>query len=241
MSLASLRSACERVLHDSWCGTHTGLSPAHKDARQALNSALAAVGWAHLNQARAWQELQHWLLPGEGGQLGVQTAVVPARSRLIDSAALTPPFWASAARRVVEVAGLEEELEPLLPALEALHSALASEHDPLSWGLMAVRTPAQAGSVGSPLWEVVSRDDTGLCHVYDPFSNALWARAESDLAWLAEQVGWRSQAERRFAAIVHGLEQRLWDAELGHFVHFDVQAERVLPLDGIGAYAPAWC
>jgi glycogen debranching enzyme len=77
--------------------------------------------------------------------------------------------------------------------------------------------------------------------VYDPMMSAVLARAERDLAWLAERCGYETDAARRADAIQSALANRLWDETAGRFRYLDAGTGRAIDADVIGCYAPLWC
>lgn len=77
--------------------------------------------------------------------------------------------------------------------------------------------------------------------VYDPFMTAVLARAEDDLGWLAQQMGYASEARRRAQTLREGLVNALWSDALGRFIYLDAATRDVIETDVIGAYLPLWC
>jgi glycogen debranching enzyme len=77
--------------------------------------------------------------------------------------------------------------------------------------------------------------------VYDPMFSAILCRAEEDLAWLAAQCGFETEAASRAERIREGLQRHLWDADLGRFVYYDARADERITMDVIGAYLPLYC
>lgn len=53
--------------------------------------------------------------------------------------------------------------------------------------------------------------------VYDPFMTVVLAWAEADLAWLAERLGYATDAAGRADALRSALETRLWDEASGRY------------------------
>ncbi|MFC1609813.1 hypothetical protein ACFL6C_02555 [Myxococcota bacterium] len=90
------------------------------------------------------------------------------------------------------------------------------------------------------LVEAIAANDFGAgpFAVYDPMMTALLARAESDLAFVAERVGFATTAAERAERLTTALTERLWDSELGRFRYRDAVAARDLTPNVIGAYMP---
>ena len=80
----------------------------------------------------------------------------------------------------------------------------------------------------------------GPFQVYCPLMTSILARAERDLAWLAEQLGCASEAAQRSAYLTEGLQRHLYDEALGRYRYFDIAARRAESPDVIGAYAPVF-
>jgi glycogen debranching enzyme len=79
--------------------------------------------------------------------------------------------------------------------------------------------------------------------VYDPMITAILARAEDDLAWLAERAELPDVANAAAARgddLRAGLVSHLWDAALGRFVYHDARANERLSPDVVGSYVPLW-
>lgn len=81
----------------------------------------------------------------------------------------------------------------------------------------------------------------GSFAVYDPFMTAVLARAERDLAWLAEQLDVASDASKRRDALLQGLETKLWDEASGRYVYWDARANTAVTADVVGCYLPLVC
>jgi len=293
--MTSFASSCEEVLRGNDRGGHTVPSPRLYPHQWAWDSAFAAIGWAHVAPARAWRELGT-LMGGQWADGRVPhikfhdpTADYfpgPDLWGARDSSTITqPPMWATAARRVVEVSGLSDALEDLLPRFEASHRFFAEQRDPSGIGLVAVSHPWESGLDNCPVWDgPLSRIDPGSgpplrrtdlgavadagqrptedqyarymaivraialdsfgpgpFRVYDPFVSAVLARAEEDLAWLADRLGVQSHAASRAARIREALVNHLWDGALGRFVYLDASNGERITADVIGCYSGLFC
>lgn len=74
--------------------------------------------------------------------------------------------------------------------------------------------------------------------VYDPGMSALLVRAEEDLAWLAEQTGFSTQAGARAQSCRQALMEKLWSPTRGHFCFYDAAAGEALELEVLASYLP---
>lgn len=293
-----LRKACERVLQANDRGRYTVPSPRLYPHQWAWDSAFAAIGWAHVDPERSLTELDTLMhAQWDDGRVPHIVFHQPspdyapgpelwgaARSSTVSQ----PPVWPLAARRVAEIAGIDDRLEALLERFEASLEFFRRERDPLHWRLVAVAHPWESGLDNCPIWDeplervdrsapppfrrrdtIVTGDASmrptdeqyqayaslvrairedgfgpGPFAVYDPGFSAMLARAESDLAWLAERFGRRTMAERahrRSRAIRRALLSRLWAPELGRFVYYDAAARQPVRDDVIGCYLPLCC
>jgi glycogen debranching enzyme len=88
--------------------------------------------------------------------------------------------------------------------------------------------------------KAIARDGFGIgpFAVYDPLITAILARAEEDLAWLADRAGQQTGAAQRAKKLRAGLVGHLWNEELGRFVYHDARADELITADVIGGYAP---
>jgi glycogen debranching enzyme len=66
-------------------------------------------------------------------------------------------------------------------------------------------------------------------------------RAETDLAWLSERCGVETEAAARAARVRTGLEEHLWDEELGRYLYYDAHARSSVSHDLVGCYLPLFC
>jgi glycogen debranching enzyme len=157
-----LWSAAAAVLRANDRVTHTVPSPRLYPHQWAWDSAFAAIGWAHLDPARAVTELRtllagawsdgrvpHIRFSGGGAYFPGPEAWGAGGSTTISQ----PPVWASAARRVAEVTGTTEAVADLLPAIEASHRFFELARDPLEWGAVAVVHPWESGMDNAPQWD----------------------------------------------------------------------------------------
>lgn len=157
------KSSCEAVLRSNDRGGHTVPSGDLYPHQWAWDSAFAAIGWAHLDPARAWTELST-LMAGRWADGRVPHILFHDLSHDYfpgpdfwgterSSSITQPPMWTTAARRVVEVAGDDPAAEALIPAFEASHKFFHQHRDPLRKGAVAVVHPWESGTDNSPVWD----------------------------------------------------------------------------------------
>jgi mannosylglycerate hydrolase len=165
------------VLEANWRGASTVPSPALYPHQWSWDSACIAIGYSHLNQARAEQELRslfggQWrngLLPhivfAEGqdyfpGPEFWRTDLSPDAPRTPHTSGIVqPPVHATAAAQVYRLGRdrgrAEEFLAELLPKLEAWHDYLYRERNRDGDGLIEIWHPWESGMDNSPLWDAV--------------------------------------------------------------------------------------
>ena len=157
------RAACEAVLTRNDRGTYTVPSPKLYPHQWAWDSAFAAIGWGHLDLPRAWVELATLMgAAWEDGRiphvyyhdLTGDYAPGPDFWETERSSTLSqPPVWATAARRLVELAGDAEPARPLMAAMEASHRWFAEQRDPKGWNVVSVAHPWESGMDNLPAWD----------------------------------------------------------------------------------------
>jgi len=286
-----LKDACIQVLRDNDRGEVTVPSPKLYPHQWAWDSAFAAIGWAHIDPARAVRELAS-LINGrwqDGRVPHIQFDLSadgywpgPDFWGTERSTSITqPPVWASAARRMVELGVGLDALSPLLAGIEASHQFFATARDPEGLGLVAVVHPWESGRDNCPAWDgalgdvdptrapAFTRRDTqhvsdpaerptddtyrryavlvnaieadnfgpGPFAVYDPMMTALLAKADQDLAYLAEAAGMMqiaASAAARAARAQDSLLSTLWRPELGRFAFM----ARRSPAKGFETFTP---
>jgi hypothetical protein len=171
-----VRGALE-VLEANWRGASTVPSPALYPHQWSWDSACIAIGYSHLNQARAEQELRslfggQWLngllphivfadgqdyFPGPEfwrTDLSPDAPVHPHTSGIVQ-----PPVHATSVRQVFRLGHDRESAEAfvaeLVPKLEAWHDYLYRERDRDGDGLIEIWHPWESGMDNSPLWDPV--------------------------------------------------------------------------------------
>lgn len=78
----------------------------------------------------------------------------------------------------------------------------------------------------------------GSFAVYDPMMTALLAVNETELARLAAEHGFQTEAARRSEQLQSALVEHLWNEEAGRFDFLDAHTEQRLSLDILAAYLP---
>jgi mannosylglycerate hydrolase len=179
-----LAGRAAEVLEANWRGASTVPSPALYPHQWSWDSACIAIGYSHLNQARAEQELRslfagQWrngLLPhivfAEGqdyfpGPEFWRTELSPDAPRSPRTSGIVqPPVHATSAHQVYRLGRDRESAETflaeLLPKLEAWHDYLYRERDRDGDGLIEIWHPWESGMDNSPLWDAVfSRIELG--------------------------------------------------------------------------------
>lgn len=200
-------------------GGHTSPDPSAPMRLDGWDSACAAIGWAHLDMRRALDELES-LFAGQrpDGRVPRSRAIAgPAPEGHDDVAA---PLAPTAALRMIGLGLDPRGMAHLITAFDRSLAYFATARDPLQLDLV-VMTP-----------------DDGSPPLYDPGLTALVAKAEHDLALIAELVGATdvlARAGTRARRLQSSLQARLWDPTLGRFLQQSV--------DGPVAIAPqasAW-
>ena len=165
------------VLEANWRGASTVPSPALYPHQWSWDSACIAIGYSHLNEERAEQELRslfagQWrngLLPhivfAEGqdyfpGPEFWRTDLSPDAPRKPHTSGIVqPPVHATAAAQVYRLDRERERaaafLAELLPKLEAWHDYLYRERNRDGDGLIEIWHPWESGMDNSPLWDAV--------------------------------------------------------------------------------------
>jgi hypothetical protein len=166
----TLSAAAEAILRGNDFGTYTvpkrGLYPFQWNWDSCLN----ALGWARLDEARAWQEIE--ALFGAQWSDGMVPHIVfhvPCASyfpgpdvwrcaRTPDTSGITqPPVAATAVRKLMERARdpvrAKGAATRLFPKLLAWHRWFRSARDPHGTGLVAMLHPWETGWDNSPAWD----------------------------------------------------------------------------------------
>jgi glycogen debranching enzyme len=172
----TLRARAEAVLRANDRGGTTLPSTRLYPHQWNWDSAFAAIGWAHLDPRRAARELEmllrgQWddgLVPHilfsadaenyEPGPRQWQTDGAPGSPLAVKTSSITqPPVAATAARRVLERSGGDDQvarsLRALVPALERWHEWFAKTRDPTGEGLVCVVHPWESGMDNAPRWD----------------------------------------------------------------------------------------
>jgi hypothetical protein len=164
------------VLEENWLGHATRPSPRLYPHQWSWDSAFIAIGYSHVDQARAQQELRslfrgQWsngMLPHIVFTTGAanyfpgpefwQTQRCPYAPREPRTSGIVqPPIHASAAleiyRNAAEPAMAVSFLEELLPRLSSWHTYLRRERVRRDDGLIEIWHPWESGMDNSPIWD----------------------------------------------------------------------------------------
>lgn len=161
--MASFVASCEQVLRCNDRSAYTVPSPRLYPHQWAWDSAFVAIGWAHIDIDRAWQEIETLLVhQWPDGRVPHIIFHEPSTDywpgpdfwETERSSSITqPPVWASAVRRLVELCGDTSRLTRLIPQIEASHRFFYEQRDPLGWHLVGVAHPWESGMDNSPAWD----------------------------------------------------------------------------------------
>ena len=166
------------VLDVNWTGRYTQPGPRLYPHQWSWDSAFIAIGYAHYNQSRAIEELNHlfdsqWrngllpqivfnpqfveYFPGVDFWQADYSRHAPQHRKT--SGVVQPPVHATAALRVYQRSGDEARarafLEGAFPRLLAWHEYLYRERDPEGEGLVYIRHPWESGMDNSPMWDEI--------------------------------------------------------------------------------------
>jgi hypothetical protein len=226
------------VLRGNDRGTWTRPSPRLYPHQWGWDAAFVAIGWAHLDPARAVTELRslfrgQWstgMLPHIVFDDCVAFGAYEPRQRtwatvglapagVATSGICQPPMQAVALARVREiarrnddrsVAGVDEAVAELYPRLAAWHRWLHTARDPSGTGLVTIFHPWESGLDNSPRW------DAALTAVPDEGTD----EARPDLDHVADPAERPSHREyRRYRALVRALVEVDYDQARAHVGH----------------------
>jgi hypothetical protein len=188
MSPETLYQHAKSVLERNWTGSATLPSPAQYPHQWSWDSAFAAIGWAHIDPARARTELSS-LFAGQWASGRVphiqfhpdvdeaayfpgpsfwHSAANPDAPSVATSGIIQPPVHARAVWHVFRSAPDSDEarafLADMYPRLAAWHSYLRTERDLGGVGLAAIVHPWESGMDNSPLWDAVLKHSDHMRH-----------------------------------------------------------------------------
>jgi len=170
----------KEVLDKNWTGSFTKPSSDQYPYQWSWDSAFIAIGYAHVDQQKAEQEIKHlfrgqWengMVPhivfhsneSEGnyfpGPEFWQTDRSPhAPEEPNTSGICQPPVHATAVRHILRCAGDKSRAlhfaSEMYPKLKAWHEFLYRERDPFDEGLVYIRHPWSSGQDNSPIWDPI--------------------------------------------------------------------------------------
>lgn len=204
---AGLAKRALAVLEANWRGASTVPSPALYPHQWSWDSACIAIGYSHVDPARAQQELRslfrgQWrngllphivFAPGQGYFPGPEfwqtesSPDAPASPRT--SGIVQPPVHATSVLQVYrsdpDPSRAAQFLAEFLPKLEAWHGYLYRERNRGGDGLIEIWHPWESGMDNSPLWDqVLTRIDLdGAVPEYERIDRKLVDPAERPTDW----------------------------------------------------------
>ena len=177
-NLALLIRRAKMILDFNQVGSYTQPGPRLYPHQWSWDSAFIAIGYAHYDQRRAVNELDHlfdsqWkngllpqivfnpdfseYFPGVGFWHADRSPNAPRDHKT--SGVVQPPVHATAVLHVYRHAKDEAHarafLERSLPRLKAWHEYLYRERDPQGEGLVYIRHPWESGMDNSPMWDEI--------------------------------------------------------------------------------------
>ena len=167
----NLQQAAAEILRKNDFGGYTVPTHGLYPFQWSWDSAITALGWLKLDEARAWQECEtmfrgQWangMVPHILFHKGAETYfpgpdIWGGEKHPIPSSAISqPPVWATVVRMLYELATERDlaarELETLLPKLVAYHRWWYTDRDPDATGLVCSYHPWESGMDNSPAWD----------------------------------------------------------------------------------------
>jgi hypothetical protein len=175
-NLALLIRRAKMILDFNRVGSYTQPGPRLYPHQWSWDSAFIAIGYAHYDQRRATNELNHLLdsqwkngllpqivfnpnfseyFPGVGFWHAERSPDAPRHHKT--SGLVQPPVHATAALHVYRLAKDDAYAQAFLagafPRLRAWHEYLYRERDPDGKGLVYIRHPWESGMDNSPMWD----------------------------------------------------------------------------------------
>lgn len=176
----SLIEQAQEVLNENWTGNFTQPAPSMYPHQFSWDAAFIAIGYAHVDQQRAQQEL--WRLFSGQWSNGMVPHIVfnrddtdtdyfpgadfwgtqssPLSPDEPDTSGICqPPIHATALLLILQNAQDREQAQQfaskLFPKLKAWHKFLRRERDPANEGLVYIRHPWASGMDNVPTWDKV--------------------------------------------------------------------------------------
>jgi hypothetical protein len=225
--LALLIRRAKMVLDFNRVGSYTQPGPRLYPHQWSWDSAFIAIGYAHYDQGRAINELNHlfdsqWTngllpqivfnpdfseyFPGVGFWQADRSPHAPRHHKT--SGVVQPPVHATAVLHVYRHARDEPRarafLEEAFPRLVAWHEYLYRDRDPKGEGLVYIRHPWESGMDNSPMW-----DEAMLRLHLRPDEVPVYQRADTHL--VASEDRPIGAAYDRFAWLVQFFAERDYD------------------------------
>ena len=167
----NVQQAAAAILRKNDFGGYTVPTHGLYPFQWSWDSAITALGWLKLDEARAWQECEtmfrgqwhngmvpHILFHKDAETYFPGPDVWGGEHHPIPSSAISqPPVWATVVRMLYELATDRElatrEVKTLLPKLVAYHRWWYRERDPEATGLVCSYHPWESGMDNSPAWD----------------------------------------------------------------------------------------
>jgi mannosylglycerate hydrolase len=226
-NLALLIRRAKMILDFNRVGSYTQPGPRLYPHQWSWDSAFIAIGYAHYDQNRAINELNHlfdsqWkngllpqivfnpdfseYFPGVGFWHADRSPDAPLHHKT--SGVVQPPIHATAVLHVYQHASDEAHartfLESIFPHLAAWHEYLYRERDPGNEGLVYIRHPWESGMDNSPMW-----DEAMLRLHLRPDEIPSYRRADTHLVATEDRPA--NTAYDRFAWLVQFFAKRDYD------------------------------
>lgn len=226
-------------------------------------TAIAAMGWAHIDKSRALEEIEHLI----NSQL--DNGMIPHQH---ESTISRPPTWAFACEYLIKKDCDLERINKLLPAIEKSHLFFWKQRDPLDMNRIAIAHPLESGMDKAPCWDSpLSRVSTHVKNkpsllaenaeeqlkslriidslakndfipsefiVYDPMMSTILQLNEVALAGLSEKLGYDSNAFERSTRLSNSLLAS-YHMQSGRFPYLDGLINMDYFVPTLGSLAPA--
>jgi len=184
------------------------------------DSAITALGWLQVDEARAWDEahtmfrgqwpngmLPHILFHKDAESYFPGPDVWGSREAIPSSAISQPPVWATAIRflyeRSIDRKAADRALRQLLPGLIAYHRWWYRERDPEGNGLVSSYHPWESGMDNSPAWD----KPLGNVPAID------WSYQRRDLSHVESEQRPKKQEYDRYLYLVDFYKQQNFDSK----------------------------
>lgn len=202
-------------------------------------SCLAALGFAGLDEARAWTEIET-LLAGQQPDRMVPH-ILAHDGRTVAPGLTHPPLATCVTRQLFERFGVQRSrprLRLLAPKLLDWHRWLAATRDPEGTGLAVIVDPREGGLDDNPVGDAALPP----FRIAEIGFNAILQRANRDLRFLLDMVDDRAgmaEIDRMIARTRAALEA-CWDKTDGLYRSRDAATGQAVGGPGIGGFLPLY-